>query len=76
MKNGRTEHYWRIHKKVATRILSDLTEYERHVIASDHSHATPLYKWFEEQTFLDAERLYTDSDYYENAKHSFRYPRW
>jgi hypothetical protein len=76
MKNGKTEHYWRIHKKVATRLLSELSEWERHVIASDREHTTALYQWVEKRIADDAERLYADKDYYANAAWTFRYPQW
>jgi len=72
MKNGMPEHYWRIHNRVARRILLDTPEPVRHVIAHDADHVTPEYKWFEEKVNADAKRLFEDPSYYDNQEFSFR----
>lgn len=75
MKNGKPEHYWRIHAKVARRILTDTPERIRHVIAHDANHETEDYKWFAKKVTEDAERLFLDESYYDNAPDTFRIPR-
>jgi hypothetical protein len=69
------EHYWRIHARVARRVLSDLPEPIRHVIANDALHESEDFKWFEKKVTEDAVRLFEDPSYYDNSQDSFRYPR-
>ena len=75
MKNGMPAHYWRIHNRVARRILLDTPERVRHIIAHDASHETSEYKWFEKKVNEDATRLFLDSSYYDNAQDSWKYPK-
>lgn len=80
MKNGKTEHFWRIHARVARRLLGDLPLKIQDVIASD-----PLAdesKWFDTKVMTDSERLYLDASYYDNQPETFKIaktqiqPRW
>jgi hypothetical protein len=75
MKNEMPKHYWRIHNRVARRILLDTHEVVRHIIAHDAAHETAEYKWFEAKVNADAKRLYEDPSYYDNSVESWRYPR-
>jgi len=75
MKNGMPEHYWRIHARVARRILTDLPERVRHVIAHDEDHETEEYKWFEKKVTEDALRLFEDPQYYDNLVFTFTYSK-
>jgi len=75
MKNEKPEHYWRIHARVARRILTDLPEPVRHVIAHDASHTSEDYKWFEKKVNEDAARLFQDETYYDNSAFTFRFPK-
>lgn len=68
-------HYWRIHARVARRILTDLPEIVRHGIAHDASHTSEDYKWFEKKVNEDAERLFQDETYYDHSIASWRYPK-
>jgi hypothetical protein len=72
MKNGKPEHYWRIHARVARRILTDLPEIVRHGIAHDDSHTSEDYKWFAKKVNEDTERLFQDGTYYDNCEFTFR----
>jgi hypothetical protein len=65
-------HFWRIHKRVAQRVLLDLPERLRHVIASDEAHEGQEYQWFEKKVWADAMRLFTDASYYDNDPWTFR----
>ena len=76
MKNGKPEHYWRIHNRVSKRVLLDTPEGVRHVIASDTAHETPEFKWFETKVNEDTERLFTDESYYDNQEFTFRVPKY
>lgn len=73
MKNGKTNHFWRIHARVAKRLLSDLPLKIQDVIASDS--LADESKWFEAKVMTDATRLYEDESYYDNAPETFRIPR-
>lgn len=73
MKNGKTEHFWRIHARVTKRLLSDLPLKIQDVIASDS--LADESKWFEAKVLTDATRLYEDESYYDNAPETFRIPR-
>lgn len=73
MKNGRTEHFWRIHQRVTKRLLSDLPATVQATIASDS--LADESKWFETKVMTDATRLYEDENYYDNAPETFRIPR-
>jgi hypothetical protein len=75
MKNGKPEHFWRIHNRVARRILLDTPESVRHIIAHDASHETAEYQWFEKKVNEDATRLFEDPEYYDNSEFSFRIPK-
>jgi hypothetical protein len=69
------KHYWRIHNRVARRILLDLPERVRHIIASDSAHETQEYQWFEKKVNEDATRLFEDPSYYDNQEFTFRIPK-
>lgn len=71
----KSKHYWRIHNRVARRILLDTPERIRHIIAHDADHETAEYKWFEAKVNEDATRLFLDSSYYDNSAFSFRVPK-
>jgi len=75
MKNGKPEHYWRIHNRVVRRILSDMPESQRHVIATDALHETPEYQAFEKKLTEDAQRLFEDPSYYDNQDFTFKVPK-
>lgn len=75
MKNGMPAHYWRIHNRVARRIMLDTPERIRHIIANDAAHETPEYQWFEKKVNEDAKRLFEDPSYYDNQEFSFRVPK-
>ncbi len=75
MKNGQPEHYWRIHARIARRILTDLPPHIRHVIASDVSHTTEHFKWFHKKVNDDAQRLFEDPAHYDNQAYTFRVPK-
>lgn len=72
MKNGKTEHFWRIHARVARRLLGDLSPRMQDAIATA---GTDESDWFSEKVMADATRLYEDPAYYDNAEHTFRIPR-
>jgi hypothetical protein len=76
MKNGMPAHYWRIHNRVARRILLDTPERTRHIIAHDAAHETQEYKWFEKKVTEDTKRLFEDPSYYDNSAFSFRVPKY
>ena len=73
MKNGMPEHYWRIHKRVATRLLTETPPMVRTIIAADVEHETPEFKWFEKRVTEDAQRLFNDEGYYDNDPERFRH---
>ena len=75
MKNGKTEHFGRIHKRVMLRVRGELSDETRDLITTDELHTTEAYKWFESKVLADATRLYEDPDYYANDKYSFRFPK-
>lgn len=75
MKNGKSEHYWRIHKRVALRVLSDLSPSQRQMIAHDAEHFSHESQWFKKKVEDDAARLYEDPAYYDNQEFSFRVPK-
>ena len=66
------EHFWRIHKRVALRVLSDSPERVRDIIARDEDGRTAEYRWFAKKVNTDATRLFENPDYWDNAKHTFR----
>lgn len=72
MKNGYTEHFWRIHARVARRILSDLPLHKQDAVATA---GTDESEWFEQKSMQDAQRLYEDPNYYDNLEHTFRIPK-
>ena len=71
----KSQHYWKIHAKMAKRLWSDLSVRQREIIASDVLHLTEDFKWFETKVAIDAERLFSDPSYYDNSEFSFRYPK-
>lgn len=75
MKNGMPEHYWRIHNRVARRILLDCSERVRHIIAQDIAHESEEYKWFVKKVNEDATRLFEDPTYYDNTQFTFKCPK-
>ena len=75
MKNEMPAHYWRIHARVARRMMLDTPELVRHIIAHDATHATEQYRWFERKVNDDAMRLFMDPSYYDNADFTFRIPK-
>ena len=68
-------HFWRIHNRVARRVLLDTPEHIRHIIANDAAHTTEEYKWFEKKVNEDTTRLFEDPDYYDNVEFTFRISR-
>lgn len=72
MKNGKPEHYWRIHKRVSMRVWQDTPDRVRLIIAADASHETEEYKWFAKKVDEDTNRLFEDPAYYDNTQFSFR----
>ena len=68
-------HFWRIHSRVARRVLLDTPEHIRHIIANDAAHTTEEYKWFEKKVNEDTTRLFEDSNYYDNFPESFKYSK-
>ena len=68
-------HFWRIHNRVARRVLLDTPERIRHIIANDAAHTTEEYKWFEKKVNEDTTRLFEDSNYYDNSPESFKYSK-
>jgi hypothetical protein len=74
MKNGKTEHFWRIHQKVMRRVWADLPDDTRDIIANDVDQDSEAFKWFESKVLADATRLYEDPDYFANDTCSFKYP--
>ncbi len=72
MKNGKTEHFWRIHARVARRLLGDLSARVQDAIAIPDSSEG---EWFNTKVLADATRLYEDPAYYDNAEHTFRIPK-
>ena len=72
MKNGKTEHFWRIHAKVARRLWLDLSDRERLIIASDADHVSDTFEWFDKKVMADATRLYEDPTYFDNQEFTFR----
>jgi hypothetical protein len=72
----KTQHYLRIHRRVARRLWTDLSQRQRDIIAADDLHATDEFKWFEAKVNTDALRLYEDPAYYDNQEHTFRIPNY
>ena len=68
-------HFWRIHSRVARRVLLDTPEHIRHIIANDAAHTTEEYKWFEKKVNEDTTRLFEDSNYHDNSPESFKYSK-
>jgi hypothetical protein len=45
----------------------------QNVIASDSLHTSPLYEWFENKVAQDAQRIFEDSNYYDNDPLTFKF---
>lgn len=75
MKNGKPEHYWRIHARVARRVWTDANDRVRTVIASDAAHETEEFKWYQKKVADDTARLFEDGEYYDNTQFSFKCSR-
>jgi hypothetical protein len=75
MKNGKPEHYWRIHRRIMQRVWGELSDIQRYIIAGDADHTTEEYQWFESRVRNEAERLFNDPEFYMNSNDSFRYSR-
>lgn len=69
-------HFRRIHRRVARRILLDLPQRTRDIIAMDSGHESDEYKWFEKKAFEDAKSLFEDPKYYDNQPETFRYSEY
>lgn len=72
MKNGKPEHYWRIHARVSRRLLSDVPPHIQDAIASGFGAAEQ--EWFTKKVESDATRLFEDPSYYDNDPATFRTP--
>ena len=70
----KSQHYARIHRRVATRLWSDLPQRTRDIIAADSAHETDEFKWFDSKVAMDANKLYQWPEYYDNSEFSFRVP--
>jgi|GEM_PF-3028474 hypothetical protein len=68
-------HYWKIHGRVAKRLLGDLDRYTQALIANDALHLSETFKWFENKVANDTERLFSDEHYYDNRPETFKYSR-
>jgi hypothetical protein len=75
MKNGKTNHFWRIHQRVMRRMWQDLSTYTQDIIANDVDHTTEEFKWFEAKALADATRLYEDEAYHDNNIWTFKAPQ-
>ena len=76
MKNGKTNHYQRIHASVAHRLWSDLPVKTREVIANDNLHLSQELNWFTTKVNNDTQRIYEDEHNHVNSKDSFTYPKY
>lgn len=65
----KTNHYWRIHRRVSRRVLLEISPRMRTIIANDADHTTPEYKWFEQKVNTDTKRLYEDANHWDNQVH-------
>lgn len=72
MSEYKTQHYWRIHRKVTQKTLRSLSREERSVIAADSAHETREFKRFEAHINSETEKLYNDSSFPYNAPETFK----
>jgi len=73
-KEKKSQHYWAIHKRVATREWQNLPNRIRDIIASDSEHKSNDFKGYENYVNSETERLFNDVDYAPNDPYSFRVP--
>ena len=66
-------HYQRILKRVVARLWDNLSGRERETIASDVTHETELYKWFNATVLAEAKAKYESPTYWMNDEYSFKY---
>lgn len=69
------EHYWRIHARIARRMLLDMPARVKFIVANDSEHTSEEYKWFERKVNDDARRLFEDGEYYDNQEWTFGFVR-
>lgn len=60
MKNGKSEHFWRIHRRVMQRVWGELNDQQRDIIAADVDKTSQEYQWFVSRINNEAERVYAD----------------
>lgn len=68
----KTQHYWRIHRKVTQKTWRNLDIRERDRIAADVNHETYEFKRFEGYINSETERLYNDPDNSYNGAETFK----
>ena len=68
-------HYQRIHRAVAQRLWTDLTDRQRFIIANDVNHVTEEFNWYANKVEKDALRLFEDPTWHGNAEFTFRIPK-
>lgn len=70
----KTNHFRRIHQRVARALWGDLGLRTQDIIANDTEHKSEEFKWFEEKVMADATRIYEDSEYHDNNPWTFKAP--
>ncbi len=58
MKNGKSEHFWRIHRRVMQRVWGELSDSQRDLIAGDKT--SNEHQWFVTRVNNEAEKVYND----------------
>jgi hypothetical protein len=66
-------HYRRIHARVWRAAWSNLQGKVRNVISQDSLHVSQEYAWFENKVEQDANRIFEDSNYYDNDPLTFKF---
>jgi hypothetical protein len=74
MPEFKTQHYWRIHRKVTQRALRNISREEREILAADVNHETREFKRFEAHVNNETQRLYEDPAFPYNAPETFKVP--
>lgn len=74
MPKFKTQHYWRIHRRVTERAWKSISIRERDIIAADVNHETNDFKRFEAYVNSETERLYNDENYPYNDNATFKAP--
>lgn len=72
MPEFKTQHYWRIHRRVTQRAMRSLSKEEWATIAADSGHETREFRRFEAYVNSETLRLYEDPEFPYNAPETFK----